>query len=29
MWKLETTAEGNFVYVSLLKQQGNCDFEVI
>ena len=29
MGKLETTAEGNFVYVSLLKQQGNCDFEVI
>ena len=29
MWKLETTAEGNFVYVILLKQQGNCDFEVI
>ena len=29
MWKLETTTEGNFVYVSLLKQQGNCDFEVI
>ena len=29
MWKLETTAEGNFVYVSLLKQQGYCDFEVI
>ena len=29
MWILETTAEGNFVYVSLLKQQGNCDFEVI
>ena len=29
MWKLETTAEGNFVYVSLLKQQGNCDFEVV
>ena len=29
MWKLETTAEGNFVYVSILKQQGNCDFEVI
>ena len=29
MWKLETTAEGNFVYVSLLKKQGNCDFEVI
>ena len=29
MWKLETTAEGNFVYVSLLKQQGHCDVEVI
>ena len=29
MWKLETTTESNFVYVSLLKQQGNCDFEVI
>ena len=29
MWKLDTTAEGNFVYISLLKQQGNCDFEVI
>ena len=29
MWKLETTAKGNFVYVSLLKQQGNCDFEFI
>ena len=29
MWKLETTAEGNFVYVSLLKQRGNFDFEVI
>ena len=27
MWKLETTAKGNFVYVSLLKQQGNSDFE--
>ena len=25
MWKLETTAKGNFVYVSLLKQQGNSD----
>ena len=25
--KLETTAKGNFVYVSLLKQQGNSDFE--
>ena len=29
MWKLETTAKGNFVYVSLLKQQGNSDFEYI
>ena len=29
MWKLETTAKDNFVYVSLLKQQGNCDFEFI
>ena len=29
MWKLETTTQGNFVYVSLLKQQGNCDLEVI
>ena len=29
MWKLETTAKGNFVYVSLLKQQGNSDFEFI
>ena len=27
MWKLETTAKGNFVYVTLLKQQGNSDFE--
>ena len=27
MWKLETTAKGNFVYVSLLKQKGNSDFE--
>ena len=27
MWKLETTAKGNFVFVSLLKQQGNSDFE--
>ena len=26
---LETTAKGNFVYVSLLQQQGNCDFEFI
>ena len=29
MWKLETTAKGNFVYFSLLKQQGNSDFEFI
>ena len=29
MWKLETTANFNFVYVSLLKQQGNSDFEFI
>ena len=29
MWKLETTTKGNFVYVSLLKQQGNMDFEFI
>ena len=29
MWKLETTVKGNFVYVSLLKQQGNTDFEFI
>ena len=29
MLKLETTAKGNFVYVSLLKQQGNSDFEFI
>ena len=29
MWKFETTAKGNFVYVSLLKQQGNSDFEFI
>ena len=28
-WKLETTAKGNFVNVSLLKQQGNSDFEFI
>ena len=28
-WKLETTGKGNFVYVSLLKQQGNSDFEFI
>ena len=29
MWKLETTAKGNFVYVSLLKQEGISDFEFI
>ena len=29
MWKLETTTKGNFVYVSLLKQQGNSDFKFI
>ena len=29
MWKLESTAKGNFVYVNLFKQQGNSDFEVI
>ena len=29
MWKLEISAKGNFVYVSLLKQQGNSDFEFI
>ena len=29
MWKLETTAKGNFLYVNLLKQQGNSDFEFI
>ena len=29
MGKLETTAKGNFVYVSLLKQQGNSEFEFI
>ena len=29
MWKLETTAKCNFVYVSLLKQQGNSDFKFI
>ena len=29
MWKLETTANFNFVYVSLFKQQGNSDFEFI
>ena len=29
MWKFETTTKDNFVYVSLLKQQGNSDFEFI
>ena len=29
MWKLETTAKGYFVYVSLLRQQENSDFEFI
>ena len=29
IWKLETTAKGNFVYVSLLTQQGNSDFKFI
>ena len=29
VWKLETTAQGNFVYVSPLKQQGNSNFEFI
>ena len=29
MWKLETTAKVNFVYVSLLNQQENSDFEFI
>ena len=29
MWTLETTANFNFVHVSLLKQQGNSDFEFI
>ena len=29
MWKFETTANGNFVYISQLKQQGNSDFEFI
>ena len=28
-WKLETTAKDNFVYVSILKQKGNSDFEFI
>ena len=29
MWKLETTAKGNFGYFSLFKQQGNSEFEFI
>ena len=29
MWNLEITAKGTFVYVSLLKHQGNSDFEFI
>ena len=29
MWKFETTAKGNFVYVSRLKQRGSSDFEFI
>ena len=29
MWKLQKTAKDNFVYISLLKQQGNSDFEFI
>ena len=29
LWKLETTAKGNFVNVSLLKLQGNSNFEFI
>ena len=29
MLKLETTAKGNFVYVSPLKQQENSDFDFI
>ena len=29
MWKLKTTAQRNFVYVTRLKQQGNSDFEFI
>ena len=29
MWKLETTAKGKFVYVSLLQQQGSSDLEFI
>ena len=28
-WKLEILAKGNFVYVSLLKQEGNSDFEFV
>ena len=29
MWKLETISKGNFVYISLLKQQGYNDFKFI
>ena len=29
MCELETTAKGYFAYVSLLKQHGNSDFELI
>ena len=29
MRKLETAAKDNFVYVSILKQKGNSDFEFI
>ena len=29
MWKLNTTAKDNFVYVSILKQQENIDIEFI
>ena len=29
MWKLETTPKGKIYYVSLLKGQGNSDFEFI
>ena len=29
VWKLETTAKGNFVNANLSKQQGNSDFEFI
>ena len=29
MWKLNTAAKGNSVYISLLEQQGNSNFEFI